>query len=128
MSPSRALPLLALVIGACGPDLGPPLPDPGPSSGLDASKMLIDLTREEAAAFCDWTAGRFGGYGRGITCADGSTLSARQSQAQCVEDWTTANPNCPLSVGDFEECVNGGVVEPRCASVPPVCLGVVFCQ
>jgi len=118
----------ATLMASCGADLGPALPDPGPSSGLDPETMLADLTKAEAIAFCDWTAGRFGGYGRGVTCADGTTLSARQSEALCVMDWTTASPNCPLTVGDFEECVNGAVVVPRCRTVPPVCLGVVLCR
>jgi hypothetical protein len=113
---------------ACGSDLPPPLPDPGPTSGIDPGKMLNTLTKEEAVAFCDWTAGRFGGYGRGVTCSDGTSISARGSQAQCVSDWMNASPSCPLSVGDFEECVNGAVVQPRCATVPPVCIGVVFCK
>jgi hypothetical protein len=117
-----------VAIVACGSDVGPPLPDPGPTSGIDPSKMLNALTRDEAAAFCDWTAGRFGGYGRGVTCSDGSTLSARGSQAQCVNDWMTASPSCPLTVGDFEECVDGAVVKPRCATVPGVCFGVALCQ
>jgi hypothetical protein len=122
--------LLVAVVGAaaCGSDLGPPLPDPGPSSGLPTSLMLNALTKDQAVAFCDWIAGRFGGYGRGVTCSDGTSLSARGNQAECVNDWMTASPNCPLSVGDFEECVNGAVVKPRCPSVPPVCLGVVFCK
>jgi hypothetical protein len=119
---------VVVALAACGGDLPPPLPDPGPSSGLDTGLMLNALSKDEAAAFCDWIAGRFGGYGRGVTCADGSTLSARGSQAQCVNDWMTASPTCPLTVGDFEECVNGAVVKPRCASVPPVCIGVVLCK
>ena len=125
----RGLALLAVVwAAACGSDLGPPLPDPGPSSGLDTSLMLNGLTKAQAQSFCDWVAGRFGGYGRGVTCSDGSTLSAESSQAQCVNDWMTASPSCPLTVGDFEECVNGAVVKPRCQSVPPVCIGVVLCK
>jgi hypothetical protein len=115
-------------LAACGSDVGPTLPDPGPTSGIDSSKMLNALTKDEATAFCDWTAGRFGGYGRGVTCTDGSTLAARGSQAQCVNDWMTASPTCPLTVGDFEECVNGAVVKPRCTTIPAVCSGVAFCK
>jgi hypothetical protein len=118
----------AAACAACGSDLGPPLPDPGPTSGIDPSKMLNALTKDEAVAFCDWTAGRFGGYGRGVTCGDGTSISARASQAQCVSDWMSASPSCPLTVGDFEQCVNGAVVKPRCATVPPVCLGIVLCK
>jgi hypothetical protein len=127
---ARRVVLMAFALGAtvaCGSDLGPPLPDPGPSSGLDRGKLFVDLTRDEAGAFCDWMAGRFGGYGRGVTCADGSTLSARQSMALCVNDWATANKGCPLSVGDFEDCINGAVVKPQCPRVPPVCLGLALC-
>jgi hypothetical protein len=112
---------------ACGSDLGPPLPDPGPSSGLDRGTLFVDLTQNQAGSFCDWMAGRFGGYGRGVTCVDGSTLSARQSKAQCVNDWATASKSCPLSVGDFEDCINGAVAQPRCQRVPPVCLGLTLC-
>jgi hypothetical protein len=118
----------SLALTACGSDLPPPLPDPGPTSGLDTSEMLNTLTKDQAAAFCDWVAGRFGGYGRGVTCTNGTSISAEGSQAQCIHDWMTASPNCPLTVGDFEECVNGAIVKPRCASIPPVCIGVVFCK
>jgi hypothetical protein len=120
--------VVAVTLSACGADLPPPLADPGPNSGVDTSKNLNALTKDEAVTFCDWIAGRFGGYGRGVTCADGTTLAARGSQAQCVSDWMNASASCPLTVGDFEECVNGAVVKPRCSTVPPVCIGVVFCK
>jgi hypothetical protein len=122
---------LVLALGAAGPacgDSAPSLPDPGPSSGLDPSSRIPDLTDAQAGALCDWIAGRFGGYGQGVTCADGTTLSARQSRELCMMDFQSTSSSCTATVSDLQDCTNGAVAQPRCATVPAVCFVILTCM
>jgi hypothetical protein len=102
-------------------------PDPGPSSGIGASTRIVDLTDAQGTALCDWVAGRFGGYGHGVTCTDGTTLSARQTRELCMTDYLNAPSTCTATVGDVESCTNDGVGPPTCSSVPASCFAVISC-
>jgi hypothetical protein len=58
--------------------------DPGPSSGLDRSTVVTDLSVEDAARFCDWMAARTGGYDQRIAC--GTTfVNAPPKRSSCAE-------------------------------------------
>ena len=124
--------MLAVILaaGVAGPACGDSakLPDPGPSSGVDANTRIPALSDADAIALCDWIAGRFGGYGQGVTCTDGTTLSARQSRELCVGDFHNTSPTCTATVGNLEECTNGAVAQPRCATVPAVCFVILTCM
>jgi hypothetical protein len=119
-----------LAIGAAGPACGDstPLPDPGPSSGLAPTSRITDLSDADGGALCDWIAGRFGGYGQGVTCTDGTTLSARQTRELCVMDFQNTSATCTATVSDLEQCTNGAVAQPRCATVPSVCFVILSCM
>ena len=78
---------LGVTLSACG-DSDSMSPDPGPSSGLDIRTPIVDLSAADASVLCDWVAGRFGGYGRSVTCMDNTTLSARQTRDLCVMDYS----------------------------------------
>jgi hypothetical protein len=68
---------------------------------------------------CQWIAGRFGGYGRRVTCSDGDYLS---DAASCVN--LPAQPaGCYHTLGDVESCVNG--VVGGCSALPAICLSVL---
>lgn len=101
--------------------------DPGPSSGVSTSTRLVDLTPADAIALCDWTAAKFGGYGHGVTCMDGVTVTARQTRELCVMDYQNAAPTCAVTVGEIEACANQSVGPPVCASVPAVCAALLAC-
>jgi hypothetical protein len=116
--------VFGVALAACGDSS---TPDPGPSSGVDADTRIIDLSDANAVALCDWVAGKFGGYGRGVTCTDGTTLSARQTRELCLMDYRNASPSCTATVGDIEQCTNEGVGPPRCATVPAACFVVIPC-
>ena len=103
------------------------MPDPGPSTGLDANARIVDLSLADATALCDWVAGRFGGYGQGVTCTDNTTLSARQSRELCVMDFQNVSSTCTATVGNIQDCTNGAVAQPRCAAVPAVCFVILTC-
>jgi hypothetical protein len=119
---------LPVLVAACGTDPGSPaMPDPGPISGLARDKEIVQLTSDERIKLCDWSAGRFGGYGRTVTCADGTYLASRESQDRCVADWTHAGPQCSLTVRDLEDCTNGMVSRPTCQTIPAACFAIIPC-
>jgi len=114
-----------LTLVACGGE--PPLPDPGPSSGLDPNQPVNALSTTEWAELCDWAAGRFGGYGRSITCADGNRIGAQSSKDACVSDYARLGPSCTLTVDDVQSCINGAVEPTPCQHVPGECFQILFC-
>jgi hypothetical protein len=68
---------------------------------------LGSLTTAQAVVLCDWTNARQGGYGRSVTCTDGSPQTTDVSQADCVASVPAAGTYCPtLTVGDDEDCAN----------------------
>jgi hypothetical protein len=117
--------VFAVAGSACGGDSS--TPDPGPSSGVSTSTRLIDLSEADAIALCDWAAARFGGYGHGVTCTNGVTVTARQTRELCLMDYQNASPTCPVTVGEIEACANQSVGPPVCASVPSVCAALLAC-
>ena len=88
---------------------------------------MVDLSDADATALCDWVAGRFGGYGHGVTCTNGMTVTARQTRELCVMDYQNVSPTCPVTVGEIEACANQSVGPPVCASVPSVCAALIAC-
>lgn len=77
----------------------------GPSSGLNRSARLGTLTEAEQKKLCDWSNGEQGGYGRSVSCKDGSTQGTDTSSMGCVEGQVAAGVLCPtLTVAHFEDC------------------------
>ena len=105
-SPVVTLALWCLItIAGCGGDSG--TTGPGPSSGVDRAKTLGMLTAAERAKACDWTAERQGGYGRNVTCPDGTMQDTDRSQATCLEGGVMIATLCPtLTIADIEDCTN----------------------
>ncbi len=87
--------LLLLAIASCGSN----------ESQLDSSKHLGDLTPAEQDQLCDTTNNLQGGYGRSVTCSDGSTQTTDKDRATCVTGVPAAASLCPnLTVGDGVGC------------------------
>ena len=106
--------------------------DAGTDAGTDASgpgpnTRMVDLSEADATALCDWVAARFGGYGQGVTCSDGLTVSARQTRELCVMDYRNVSSTCAVTVGDIQTCANQAVGPPVCATVPQICLALLSC-
>lgn len=79
----------------------------GASSGLLRTATVKSLTSAQAATLCDWQNGKQGGYGRSVTCADGSTQTTDPDKATCVSAASLVGSLCPtLTVGDIEDCAN----------------------
>jgi hypothetical protein len=113
--------LVALGLAGCGGGSG--------TSGLPASKRLVDLTDGEKAQFCDWAVAKFGGYGTRTTC--NSVAFPYADQAACVADSpsATSTPTCQATVGQMEACVNS---LPECTTMTdfassPQCASVISC-
>ena len=117
---------VAVVGSACG-DGSSTTSDAGTSSGVSAGARLVDLSDADAIALCDWTAARFGGYGQGVTCTNGTTITARQTRELCVMDYRSVSPTCAVTVGEIEACANQSVGPPICASVPSICGALFAC-
>jgi hypothetical protein len=80
---------------------------PGSSIGLPRTTLLGMLTPSQAGTFCDWTNEKQGGYGRSVTCADGSQQHSDVDKATCVSVIPQFATICPtLTVGDAEDCLN----------------------
>lgn len=93
----------------------------GPTDGgsLDISKLVVDLSLAEQAAFCDWDAQQYGGYGQMVVCDSGaragSSSEAGTNQAMCVmglQMLASTRPSCPATVGDGMACVQWEVQNP----------------
>jgi hypothetical protein len=118
--------ILVLAHAGCG-DGG--VGSSSPTSGLPASKRLIDLTDAEKGTFCDWAVAKYGGYGR--TCNSDWVFMLYSDKAACIADApsSSSTPNCQNTVQQAEACVNA--MGP-CASFAdlknsPVCLPMTTC-
>jgi len=101
--------------------------DAGSSSGVSTGTRVVDLSDADGIALCDWVAAKFGGYGRGVTCTDGVSVTARQTRELCMMDYQNVSPTCAVTVGEIEACANQSVGPPVCASVPSVCAALLAC-
>ena len=100
-----ALGVLVLAVAAGCESSGP---DAGAGPDIDPSKRMLALAPEEEAFLCNWLAGEWGGYGGALRCeAGGEILAAPLSQPHClmVLDLPRWTPTCPLTVGQFESCI-----------------------
>jgi hypothetical protein len=127
---TRVVQVATLVVGliGCGDGLGPALPDPGPDAGVDQSQMIYGAPAAELATFCDWLAGRLGGYGRTRVCGAASLKTPAGGQGACVADFQQVSATCPLTLGEFGDCVNAAVMGPCPAgSLPEPCFNLLEC-
>ena len=78
------------------------------SSSVDRGKAIDSLTPAEKIQVCDDLNGAQGGYGRTVTCSDGSTQHTDADQASCMAAWPTSGQPCAsLSVGAVLDCAHG---------------------
>ena len=107
---SLVLVLLGVVAAGCGSD------GAKGGSGVDKSKSLASLSAAEKGQLCDWNASLSGGYGKTMTCTDGTDASNDADQAECV----MALPTCTVTVGQFEACTQTVVTVPLCDQIAKV--------
>ena len=106
---------------------GATLPDPGPNSGLlDTTTTIYGLSADDDATLCSWEAGRLGGYGRSRECGV-ITISSPSNEADCVSVFQSFSAACPITVLDFQDCVNAAVDGPcPSGSIPGACSNFVY--
>lgn len=117
--------LLVCSVVGCGSSGGSGGPG---ASGVDSSKPLSALTADEKGKLCDWNAAQAGGYGKTMTCSDGTDASNDANQAECVADI----PSCSATVGQFETCTMAVVTVSLCDQIAKIltateCKAVVAC-
>jgi hypothetical protein len=79
----------------------------GSSSGLPRETTIANLTTEQIGRLCDWGDNKEGGYGRTVTCPDGSSVSNDPDMATCVSTLPFFGSSCPrATVADAEDCLN----------------------
>ena len=79
----------------------------GSSSGVPRTTTIATITSAQAGTLCDWTEGKRGGYGRVVTCPDGSQQSTDADKPTCLTMTPQLGALCPgLTVGDVEDCAN----------------------
>ncbi len=89
--------ILLLTLAACGSSSG--------GTTLDRSKTVGSLTPAEQAELCDQVNGAQGGYGRSVSCPDGSTQTTDADRASCVQATPAAGQPCSnLAVGTLLDC------------------------
>ena len=100
-----------------------------PTSGLPASKRLIDLTDAEKGTFCDWAVAKYGGYGR--TCNSDGAFMLYTDRAACIADApsSSSTPDCQNTVQQAEACVEamGPCASSADLKNSPVCLPMTTC-
>lgn len=76
-------------------------------SGVPRSSTIASLTPAQAGTLCDWTNTKQGGYGRLVTCPDGTEEDTDADKAYCMAAFPLIAQYCPtLTVGDIEDCAN----------------------
>ena len=96
--------LFLATCASCGPDGGG---STSTGSGIPRSTTFAMLSSAQAGAECDYLNGKQGGYGRSVTCSDGSTETTDDSKASCVADAPAVGAACPtFTVGDAEDCAS----------------------
>ncbi len=95
------------VCSSDGHSCNPPPKDPctapttAASSGVAGTKTIGALTDGERATFCDWQAGRAGGYACTHKCEGGLSTSNKASQVECK---AAMKATCPATVAQAEAC------------------------
>ena len=118
--------ITTLSVASCGDGGGATLPDPGRSSGLDTTTTIYGLSAADDATLCDWAAGRLGGYGRSRQCGV-ITISTPASEAECVSVFQSFSAVCPITVLDFQDCLNTAVDGPcPSGSIPGACSNFAY--
>ena len=108
--------------GSKGSPVGGCVATAASTSGIDPSTRLDALTLAQKAAYCDWAASRYCGYGQLVDCGDGNYLGV-YSQADCVANMD--NTVCASTVGENEACEK----QTTCSDTfPEICLAVSMCQ
>jgi hypothetical protein len=111
------------------------LADAGPTSGIDESTSLVNLTPAQSRLLCEWIATRIGGYDDYIECDNSQSISS-QTYSQCQsEKWMNApasaeastSPVCTATVSVAESCINGVVEQKPCTMFPYACLELLAC-
>lgn len=113
-----------LLVSAVGCGSGSGSGGPAGASGVDSAKPLSALSAEEKGKLCDWNASQAGGYGKTMTCSDGSDATNDENQAACIADFP---PNCAATVAQFETCTKVVVTVPLCDQIDKL-LSATECQ
>jgi hypothetical protein len=93
-----ALPCLILGFGSCGGD-------GGGERGLERNKAISTLTATERVQLCDQLNGAQGGYGRDVSCPDGTMQHTDANQASCVQATPAPGQPCAnLTVANVLDC------------------------
>jgi hypothetical protein len=100
----------------------------GTSSGVPRATKIADLSSAQAGTLCDWVNGKGGGYGRTVTCSDGTDASTDPDKATCSSSAPLLGGLCPtLTVGDLEDCSNAVGMDLCAAATNPACAAFNTC-
>ena len=92
---------MAVVFAAACGDSGEGDGSGDPGTTLSDSEKLSDLSDAEQGALCDWAAGVYGGYGKSVTCSNGTNSSSEASRQVCL---SRNIASCSATVGDMKAC------------------------
>jgi len=103
----------------------------GDDNSLDPNKTMGQMTVADQEKLCDATNNAQGGYGRSVTCSDGSMERTDPDRASCVGVMPEAMRRCGnLKIGEALSCFNAFgkdlcrfYVEPLCEPLRK-CIGL----
>jgi hypothetical protein len=117
---------ISLLCSSCSSN--PEAGGPGSSSGITRTTAIADLTATQAGTLCDWANAAAGGYGRTVTCPDGSDEMSDPDKASCATGLPILGSLCPtLTVGDLEDCANAVGTDLCSAATQSACAAFNAC-
>ena len=82
---------------------------------MDRSRLLVDLSTSELAAFCDCAASLGGGYGQVKNCAGGVVVKTPVDRTSCVAGESNTKASCTATAdvalscaAELQQCTVGG--------------------
>ena len=94
---------------------------------VDPALMMATLGNAQLGQICDWMYSLLGGYGQIVHCQIGM-MTNPTDQAECVAEHSYNTAGCPLTVGQFESCIEAEVPTDGCDEPDPQCTPVFYCR
>jgi hypothetical protein len=113
---------------ASGPAVDAPQPADAGLPPIDPSLMMAGLADAQLGEICDWMYTLLGGYGQVVHCPASVTITNEVDQAACIADHSYNVAGCPLTVGQFETCIEAEAPTQACDRPDPQCTPVFYCH
>jgi hypothetical protein len=90
--------------------------------------MMATLDKAQLGDICDWMYSLLGGYGQVVHCPASAMMTNPADQAECVAEHSYSAAGCPLTLGQFETCIEAEAPTKGCDTPDPQCTPVFYCH